>query len=225
MNHQHVRVPYVPDAAALLHTLHLDDGTDEADDFRALLEDLAPLAAPQAVFLPSKVETTGDASSLMIGGVLFRGSLLHAQLKDATEVWPYIATCGREIYDRVERMEDPFERYWGEAILEDALRAAYRGFEEYFHHSVYPGRTAVMSPGSLREWPIEQQVPLFQLLGEASAQCGVTLTDSLLMLPNKSVSGIRFPSEHGYVSCRYCPREACPNRKAEYEPEASWAGM
>lgn len=225
MSHHHVRVPYVPDAEALLQTLHLDAGTDEADDFRALLDALAPHAAPQAVFASAGVAMAGDASGLVIGGVLFHGSLLYAQLKDAAEVWPYIATCGREIYDRVNRIRDPFERYWGEAILEDALRAAHRGFDEYFHHSVYSGKTAAMSPGSLKEWPIEQQIPLFQLLDEASAQCGVTLTDSLLMLPNKSVSGIRFPSEQGYVSCRFCPREACPNRKAEYEPEASWAGM
>jgi hypothetical protein len=42
------------------------------------------------------------------------------------------------------------------------------------------------------------------------------LTDSLLMVPRKSISGILFPSEEGFVACQLCERERCPGRKAPF---------
>jgi len=73
-----------------------------------------------------------------------------------------------------------------------------------------------MAPGSLPNWPIEQQKPLFELFGDVQATIGVKLTDSLLMLPAKSVSGIYFPTETSFFSCQLCPRERCDSRKAKY---------
>ena len=75
-----------------------------------------------------------------------------------------------------------------------------------------------MSPGSLADWPINEQKPLFELLGDVEKLVGVNLTDSFLMSPIKTVSGFRFSKESDYVSCQLCPREKCPGRKAPYEP-------
>jgi hypothetical protein len=44
----------------------------------------------------------------------------------------------------------------------------------------------------------------------------VRLTESMLMIPRKSVSGIFFPSEEGFVACQLCERENCPSRKAPF---------
>jgi hypothetical protein len=77
-----------------------------------------------------------------------------------------------------------------------------------------------MSPGSLEDWPITEQPKLFSLFGDTEKSIGVKLTASLLMIPRKSISGILFPSEEGFVSCRLCPRENCPSRKAEFDEEA-----
>ena len=48
---------------------------------------------------------------------------------------------------------------------------------------------------------------------------GVKLTESYLMEPNKSVSGIRFPTEERFESCMLCPRQDCPGRRSAYDPE------
>jgi len=45
----------------------------------------------------------------------------------------------------------------------------------------------------------------------------VRLTESLLMIPRKSASGIYFPTEVSFSSCQLCPRERCDNRKAGYD--------
>ena len=76
-----------------------------------------------------------------------------------------------------------------------------------------------MSPGSLEDWPIEQQAPLFEMLGDVEDLIGVKLNDSLLMLPAKSISGIYFPTEVSFFSCQLCPRERCESRKATYDPK------
>jgi hypothetical protein len=79
-----------------------------------------------------------------------------------------------------------------------------------------------MSPGSgdADTWPIQQQADLFALLGgidEVRKQSGVELTDSFLMIPNKTVSGIQFPTETDFRSCQVCHREGCPSRSAPFD--------
>jgi hypothetical protein len=76
-----------------------------------------------------------------------------------------------------------------------------------------------MNPGSLENWPISEQKPLFSLFGDVEKLIGVRLSDSFLMFPIKSVSGIYFPTESSFASCQLCPREKCPNRRAKYDPE------
>ena len=61
-------------------------------------------------------------------------------------------------------------------------------------------------------------MPLFSLIGDAEAAIGVRLTDSFLMLPTKSVSGIRFTAGSDWENCMLCPRPVCPNRRAKYDP-------
>jgi len=75
-----------------------------------------------------------------------------------------------------------------------------------------------MSPGSLADWPMEQQRQLFALLGDVRGRIGVELTESCLMIPIKSISGLLFPTEIRFESCQLCPREGCPGRRAEHDP-------
>jgi hypothetical protein len=60
---------------------------------------------------------------------------------------------------------------------------------------------------------------LFGLLGDVEAAVGVRLTESFLMLPNKTVSGLVFPTTTSFASCQLCPRAVCPNRRAPYDAE------
>jgi hypothetical protein len=54
-------------------------------------------------------------------------------------------------------------------------------------------------------------------LGDVAGAIGVWLSDSLLMVPAKSVSGVRFPTEESFESCQLCSRENCPGRRASYD--------
>ena len=74
-----------------------------------------------------------------------------------------------------------------------------------------------MSPGSLEDWPVTEQKPLFSLFRTEKEPIGVKLTKHMLMIPRKSVSGIYFPTEVTFFSCQLCSRERCPARKAPYD--------
>ena len=109
--------------------------------------------------------------------------------------------------------------FWAEAIKEMALFTALNSLSDYLEERYRPGHTASMNPGSLQDWPIQQQQPLFELFGLNAAHIGVRLTDSLLMVPTKTVSGIRFSTQVDFESCQLCPRDGCPGRRAIYDPD------
>ncbi len=78
-----------------------------------------------------------------------------------------------------------------------------------------------MAPGSGSAdiWPITQQKELFLIFGDVESLIGVRLTDTYLMLPIKSVSGVIFQTETTFETCQLCPREACIGRRTEYKPD------
>jgi cobalamin-dependent methionine synthase I len=106
-----------------------------------------------------------------------------------------------------------------DSIKEIALGAASHYLTEYIKNKYKVENMAVMNPGSLEDWPISEQKPFFSLFDNVEELIGVKLTDSFLMLPIKSISGIYFPTETSFASCQLCPREKCPNRRAKYDPE------
>ncbi len=102
-----------------------------------------------------------------------------------------------------------------------ALGAARRHLDEHLVTRFALGKTSTMSPGSADAavWPIQQQRQLFGLFGDVEGLIGVRLTDSCLMVPNKTVSGVRFPTQIDFRSCQVCHREDCPSRSAPFDAE------
>ena len=99
--------------------------------------------------------------------------------------------------------------------------SARKHLDEHLNRKFLLGKTSTMSPGSgdATVWPIEQQRDLFALIGDVEGMIDVKLTDSFLMIPNKSTSGIVFPTEKDFRSCQVCHRENCPGRSAAFDPE------
>ncbi|MCD7756580.1 MAG: hypothetical protein LUH45_00165, partial [Clostridiales bacterium] len=192
METHYVEAPFSPDPATLLGRLHLDSDSDEAEDFLALLDRIKPLVHPRAAYLESSVEADRASGRVVIDGVVFQSRLLAGHLKDEAVAWPHVATCGREVYEYALAMPDQFERYWVDEIMAEGLSQARAEMLRHVEKKFSPGKVSTMGPGSLVEWPLEQQKPLFELLADGVAFCGIQLTDTMLMLPNKSISGILF---------------------------------
>ncbi len=210
------RIPFAPDVAGLLSRLHVECDGDAAA-VTAMADQAAAIARPKAACRLAYVDgRQGD--TVVIGGVQFASRVLRVNLATAHRVFAYAATCGTELDDWARPMSDPLEQYWADAIKAAALGAAIAAVNRHVDERYHPGPSSHMNPGSLSDWPMEQQRPLFSLLGDAPAAVGVRLTDSFLMIPNKSVSGIRFETATNFESCHLCPREVCPGRRAPRDP-------
>ena len=44
------------------------------------------------------------------------------------------------------------------------------------------------------------------------------------MIPNKTVSGLLFPTEEDFHTCQVCHRDPCPNRRAPFDA-AVWQSL
>ena len=210
-------IPFELDAAQMMSKLHVQAGSSDAGELQLLVRDALAIARPKALYGLGFITTKTD-DSVIIDGVRLTSRVLRVNLELAHRAFLYVATCGMELESWSRSMGDLLHRYWADAIKEMALRAASKTLNAHLLHKYRPGKTAIMSPGSLLDWPITQQRPLFALLGDPEASIGVELTERCLMVPNKSVSGIRFATEESFESCQLCPREVCPGRRAPYDP-------
>ena len=166
---------------------------------------------------------TGDGDDVTVNGVTVRSALMKKNFGGLSRVFPFVCTSGEGLERWSARYsDDPLASYWADEIKKAYLYA----FIPVFRSAVaerygVKGRFPSMNPGSLeKEWPISGQEQLFAMLGgreNVKKYTGVTLTESFLMLPSKTVSGICFESETDYENCMLCPRVSCPNRRAPFD--------
>ena len=207
---------FEPDINTLLQRLRIKPESLSADALVSLLSDVQAIANPKALYKQAYVEEKGQ-DYVVIDGIRFTSRILRVNLDTTYHVFPFLATCGVELERYANSIDDLLQRFWVDTIMEFALYAAVETLQNHLIEHHQPG-IASMNPGSLEDWPLTQQRPLFDLLGRAREATGVQLTDSFLMVPVKSVSGIYFPTEESFVNCQLCPREICPGRRAPYDP-------
>jgi hypothetical protein len=213
-------IPVSFDADALLKSLRIPPDSDRAREINDLVARVRPLARPKAVYDVAFIDHKGT-DTVTARGVTLTSRVLRVNLDSVERFFPSVATCGRELHDYAASLDDLLVSFALDTLMVEALRAALDHLHAHLRDRFALGETGRMNPGSLEDWPLSEQQPLFALLGDVHGAIGVELTESSLMVPIKSVSGILFPTEMRFESCQLCPREVCPNRRAKYEP-ALW---
>jgi len=211
-------IQFQPDFEALTRRLHLRPGNPNLEDFTIFLEELAEVARPKAFYKLAFIEAN-DSSSVLIEGIRFDSRVLCVNLADVHRVFVYLATCGQELAEKRAEEKDILRQFWADTVMEAALQAAMVALKEDLRSRFQVGKTSTMNPGSLPDWPITQQQPFFELLGAAANRTGVSLTESMLMVPAKSTTGLFFETESDFINCQLCPRQTCPNRRAGFKPD------
>jgi len=171
---------------------------------------------PKVAFEIGYVEKIGD-DSVVINALNFHSRVLCQNLNGVGRVFPYVLTLGPAFDELIDNEEDLLDQYLLDQLGNIALRKSRKKFEHHLQNRFALKKMSFMSPGSLEDWPIQEQQQLFSLLGSIKSELRVRLTDSFLMVPRKSLSGIYFPSEVSFLSCQLCPRERCDGRKAKYD--------
>lgn len=219
MNEVLDNIPFKLDPDQIAKSLRLRKANSQVEEIaKDLVRTATPLARPKAVYKISYVDKK-NGDSLEIDGVKFTSRVLRINLDKLNRVFPYVATCGRDL-DTIEiPAGDLMRSFILETIKISVLSAAVRYLSDYVKKKYALEEIARMNPGSLEDWPINQQTPLFSLFGDVEKLIGVRLTASNLMQPLKSASGIYFATEVTFENCQLCPRERCPGRRMPYDRE------
>jgi hypothetical protein len=218
-------IPFILDTPALLQRVHIHPGSEDAQEFEQLLHLARQIGKPKAIYTEAYVELL-ENDSILLNGIRFTSPMLRNNLRNIDRIFAYVATCGCEM-DQVTLVDaNILDIFWWDAIKESLLVTASQYLVEFLEYRHQLKKTASMNPGSgdVNVWPIEQQRELFELLGDVRGQIGVELTDSFLMMPNKTVSGILFPTERDFRTCQVCHRKNCQNRRAPFD-QALWESI
>lgn len=208
-------IPFKLDKDQIFKSLHIEQGDEDAETLESFIREAESIGKPKTMYRVEYIESKGDDHVLM-GGIKFTSKVLRQNLDAVNRAFPFIATCGMELEDWALSKNDPLEQYWAFTINQFVLGKATDAVIRHIKENHNPGNIAQMNPGSLESWPISEQRNLFALLGDPLKDIGVELTESLLMRPVKSISGIFFSNDDNYENCQLCPRENCPGRRAPY---------
>jgi len=195
--------------------LRFDPARAESENLRDLVSLAQMLIQLRAIYEVAYVAGK-EKGTVEVAGVSFKSQLLHENLVTANKVFPYIVTVGPNLERNAVAQDDLLRQYYLEEIANLALEQAAGWLASNLASHYGVGRLSNLSPGSLEDWPITEQPKLFSIFGDTERLIGVRLTESLLMVPRKSISGILFPSEEGFVACQLCEREHCQGRKAPF---------
>ncbi len=191
------------------------EGEDRAE-FDALIQRAKACADPAALLTLSRAFDAGE-DIIEVDGRRMRSRVLHHNLHSVSLVAPYVITCGPALHQLFLAQEDPLVQYWCDFVNHRVLQQTIAAAQEEAKRLLGGEELSAMSPGSLKDWPLTAQRDVFSLLGDVQGLIGVTLTDSCLMVPFKSVSGLYFIGKEHFASCSLCPRVTCPNRREPYD--------
>ncbi|MBN1862889.1 MAG: hypothetical protein JW790_04535 [Dehalococcoidales bacterium] len=183
------------------------------------LDGAQPLIKPSYSYLLRRIELVFGASVLLEDGAVFHSRTIARLLERADEVAVFALTIGGELEDEAARLAR--EGFVLQATVLETIGSLYTQqltdwvetrIEDLAH---VRGQTISrrFSPGYC-DWDVSQQKTVFHLLRDDCA--GISLTDSCLMIPRKSMSGIIGIGDSGitdYNPCRTCEKHDCVGRR------------
>lgn len=207
--------------------LHLGYGGVKPDEsvlemVNAIISKAEKLCKPQIGFQIFDGELI-DNMSISINGLPMRvGTVIHRHLQNSTQFAVFVSTAGKEYDDYLHELRqsgDIVSEFLADAIGSEIAEAGVRYICKLAGEKAAKSdlnATSSYCPGHCA-WKLTEQSLLFSLL--PTEPCGITLNDSCLMHPKKSVSGIigigknvvETPSE-----CDICTMTTCYKRKAPF---------
>ena len=210
-------IPFSPASADQQEGCSPVSGISVSPELRGLYETAITMLHPKAVYRVCDVDW-GKNCEMVICDQIFESAVLKKNLESAGRVFPYIATCGAEIDHLYTHALGFQQKHLLDQIKISSLMTAMNFLEKHLKSQFGIDFMSTMNPGSAEKdvWPLDNQSPLFALLGDAPEKIGVTLQHDYFMIPDKTVSGIFFPDKVGFEMCQLCMRNNCPLRKKEY---------
>ena len=212
------KLEYIPvslDLGEIKRRLHMEERGDWSQ-VQILIEEAQPLISAKGVYKVCYIDAKLE-DAIVIDGIHLKSRVLRKNLDNVGRVFPYVVTIGDKLEEKARSCDDLLKQYYLDTIGNVALVTARKYLKDQLRSRYALDGMSCMSPGSLKDWAIEEQRSLFSILGDVEGFIGVRLNETLIMIPNKSLSGIYFPTEIPFYSCQLCQREDCSTRKAPYD--------
>jgi hypothetical protein len=210
-------IPVQVDLPSIKKSAHVPEGEEEKR-LLSLIAAAHSVIAAKAVYKVSYIDSRAE-DSVMIDGVPFRSKVLRKHFDKVERVFPYVVTIGPGLEDMENASQELLEKYYLDLIGNAVVVSAREQLKKNLSARYALQGLSYMGPGQLKDWPLEEQRSLFALLGDVGSAIGVALSDSFLMIPRKSLSGIYFPTGIPFMACQLCRRDNCSSRKAQYNEE------
>jgi hypothetical protein len=207
-------IPFSVEIAEIVTRIRV--GNEACEEIKLLLEQANRLISAKAVYKVSYVDSRSE-DSVTLDGMVFRSRVLRKHLDRVQRVFPYVVSIGHALEERGQQSPGPLEKYYIDEIGNVAVVKARAYLEDHLKEKYGIQKLSTMGPGQLKDWPIEEQRKLFNLLGNVENAIGVSIGEHMFMSPFKSLSGIYFPTEVTFFTCQLCSREKCPSRRAKYD--------
>lgn len=171
-----------------------------------------------------KSEFAHDNNTIIVDGIEFEiGKTIAKELRNSTELALFICTAGKRISQRSQELmrgDNPVLGYVFDVLGSMIVEAATDQLQEEIKHKANHARLEITnrySPGYCK-WSVADQHKLFSFFPPNC--CGIRLTDSALMHPIKSVSGIiglgKEVKFRNYT-CNLCNQVDCFQRNHQYK--------
>ena len=211
-----------------LKTREKIDALDNSDKGLAILNSLdeclikaKSLSKPNYIRATKKIALIGEDFIEIEGGIRFSTGKIAQYIKDSGDIVIFLVTIGDEIEKiagELTQGKEPLRGYLLDRIGSFAVESLAESIESKIRKDYSKLKMSVSrrySPGYC-DWPIEEQVILARVLD--FSKIGVSLTESCMMKPKKSISAIvaiaaKEVFKGSGSTCEICEKEDCSYRR------------
>jgi len=191
---------------------------------KQLIDRSTPLLTPRVVITEKKIQDANEENLVISPGVRLRSRKMSRTMRSCDRIKVFVATIGPKVEKEIRRLTE--ENKVSDASILDAIASvAVENTVEKVQSRIEDGlakegkRTTLrFSPGYC-DWNIREQEKVFSVINGDTID--VSLTDTCLMKPRKSVSGVfgvgneEDLKKRNMNPCLMCGMKRCIARRAE----------
>ena len=213
--------PTIFEVLDFLHSTDLEEEHPAVIFIREILEELNFDTGITGGYILKEIENLNVKTGIikMDHLELNLGRQVCSYIKESTQAVLFLCTAGDDftrMTNALNEQGDIMEAYLLDSIGSLTVENAMDKIQENLRRSFLTQHLKISnrySPGYCN-WPLSDQRTLFKLVGETPT--GISLSDSCLMTPRKSVSGIigiGKKLKHHEYGCKICSNTSCIYRK------------
>lgn len=178
------------DLDAIAAPAHIRKGSSLYRKMETAIPNAQQTVKPKAVVKICNVDSVQNGIT-SINGVDIKSSSISEKLHAGDKIFLYVVTAG----DAPGDIDDAIDGYIMYVLESAALAQGCQAVKKHLQGEYRYKEMGFFEPGSLPDWPIENNKVIFEMIGTVTQDIGVSLKSSHFMKPNNTLSGIMFAAD------------------------------